>query len=265
MVEATWAHTDRDGASLWCADYGGNGPIVMLLHGLCGYAGEWRETAAWLSATHRVLVPEQRGHGRSERKPADVSRRAYVEDAATWVELLASAPVALVGQSLGGHTGFLLASSRPDLVSRLVVAEASPDPDASAPGKVERWLRSWPVPFATRSAAEAFFGGPSTWASTWAAGLEEHPGGWWPAFDLDVMVASLQEASRMDAWADWMMIAAPTLVVRGADGLDAAVAAKMTAGLADASIVEVSGAAHDVHLEQPAAWRAALDGFLRGG
>lgn len=99
----------------------------MLLHGLAGYAREWDETASWLSASCRVVAPEQRGHGRSERRPADLSRSAFVDDAAAWLRRLDLAPAAVVGQSLGGHTAFLLAARHPELVRALVVAEATPD------------------------------------------------------------------------------------------------------------------------------------------
>lgn len=63
---------------LACADYGGTGAPVVLLYGLCGHAGEWAETASGLSTSRRVVIPEQRGHGRSDRQPADMSRAAFV-------------------------------------------------------------------------------------------------------------------------------------------------------------------------------------------
>jgi hypothetical protein len=82
---ATWHELERDGMPLWCRDHGGAGPAAMFLHGLAGYAREWDETASWLSASCRVLAPGQRGHGRSERRPRDVSRSAFVADAAAWL------------------------------------------------------------------------------------------------------------------------------------------------------------------------------------
>src|SRR6516162_5365915 len=112
---ARWHYRTRKGVGLACADYGGAGPAVILLHGLCGHAGEWAETASWLSKSCRVVVPEQRGHGRSDRHPANMSRAAFVDDVVMWMEELGLAPVVLVGHSLGGHTVFLLAASRRDL------------------------------------------------------------------------------------------------------------------------------------------------------
>ncbi len=82
----------------------------MLLHGLAGHAGEWQDTAEWLTEEHRVLAPDARGHGRSERRPTDLAPSAYIDDASFLIEQLAQPPVILVGQSLGGLTALVLAA-----------------------------------------------------------------------------------------------------------------------------------------------------------
>lgn len=135
-----WHSRDAGGVHLACADFGGDGPTLVLLHGLAGCAEEWAETALALTREYRVLAPDQRGHGRSERRPQDVSRGAYVTDVAMWIEQFEAAPAVLVGQSLGGHTALLLAARRPDLVSALVVVEATPAANPAARDGVRRWL-----------------------------------------------------------------------------------------------------------------------------
>ncbi|HEX5557129.1 MAG TPA: alpha/beta fold hydrolase [Gaiellales bacterium] len=208
-----WHSTFREGVRLACLDDGG-GPPVVLVHGLAGHAREWDGTAAWLSPSHRVVAPDARGHGRSERRPGDVSRAAYVDDLAWWIELLGLAPAAVIGQSLGAHTAFLLAARRPELVRALVVAEATPEADPDAPAIVEAWLRSWPVPFGSRADALTFFG-DTTWGRAWADGLERREDGMWPAFDVDVMTASLAETAVCSCWEEWRRVSCPALVVRG--------------------------------------------------
>jgi len=237
---------------------------VALLHGLAGYAGEWMQTASWLVPERHVVALEQRGHGRSERTPGDVSRRAFVDDAAAWLEETGIAPAVVVGQSLGGHTAFLLAAERPELVDRLVVVEATPEAAPDAPEAVRRWLDRWPVPFPSRDAALAYFGGDTLWARTWAAGLEEREHGLWPAFERDVMLAAVDETSRRSYWDDWAAVRCPTLVVRAeqADGREAY--ARMLELLPQTSLVEIAEAGHDLHLDQPGEWRGALEGFLEG-
>ena len=58
------------------------GRRCCFLHGLAGYAGEWRMTAEWLAGGRRVVALDGRGHGRSERRPDDVSIAAHAADAA---------------------------------------------------------------------------------------------------------------------------------------------------------------------------------------
>jgi pimeloyl-ACP methyl ester carboxylesterase len=191
-----------------------------------------------------------------------VSRAAFVADAAAWLERLADEPAAVAGQSLGGHTAMLLASDRPDLVSALVVAEASPAADPGAPERVRAWLERWPVPFASRAAALRYFGGRSLWARAWAAGLDPGADGLRPRFDVDVMVAALAEVAARSWWGEWGRIACPALIVRAAGEAGAADAVRMRDALPRSELVEIAGAGHDVHLDRPRAWRAALERFL---
>ncbi|HWH96588.1 MAG TPA: alpha/beta hydrolase [Baekduia sp.] len=260
---------ERDGVRLAGIDFGGGGPPVLLLHGLAGYAGEWAQTAGWLTERARVVALDARGHGNSEPLPADVSRSAHVADAAFAVESLGLAPVVVVGQSLGGLTALLLAAERPDLVRGLVMVEAGAggggDASSHAANVAElgNSLRRWPVPFASRQAAVEFFGGPSLNAEAWAGGLARRDGGWWPRFDVDVMMRTLQEADSRSSWEQWERIGCPALVVRGGDGsLPLADAEAMVARARDAKLVEIADAQHDLHLDRPGEWREALSEFL---
>lgn len=263
-----WRSVLRDATQLAWRDFGGTGPSAVLLHGLAGHASEWEDTAAWLTEDWRVVALDQRGHGRSERSPKDVSREAHEADVVALIEELNAGPVLLVGQSLGGHLALLVAARHPRLVRGLVVVEASPvggDPVAARDtvAKVGAWLRAWPVPFADRAAAVAHFGGPSLWAEAWASGLQERAGGLWPGFDVDVMERTLAEGVRRDYWREWEQISCPTLIVRAGNGtLDAATADEMLRRLPHARLREIPDASHDVHLDRPQEWRAVVQSFL---
>ena len=124
----------------------------------------------------------------------------------------------IVGQSFGGHIGFLVAATTPAVVSSLIVIEADPDPPAPAHvDRVRSGSNSWPIPFLSEEAAMAFFA-PNSSPETWVAGLEARDGGYWPRFDASVLIAALDGIARRSWWHDWMRITAPTLVIRGDRG-----------------------------------------------
>jgi pimeloyl-ACP methyl ester carboxylesterase len=232
---------------------GGEGPPVLLLHGLAGHAGEWAGTADWLASSAAVFA---------------LDGESGVGAAAAAVAEIGAGPVACVGQSLGGRTAIELAARRPELVRALVVAEADPEggPELAeeVAERVERAFARWPESFAGREQALEFFGGPSLRAEAWADGLRERDGRLWPWFDRDAAVEELRSALARPLWEDWERIACPTLIVRGAEGdLDEAIAERMAALLPRARVATIPGAGHEVHLDRPTEWRAALDPFLR--
>jgi pimeloyl-ACP methyl ester carboxylesterase/N-acetylglutamate synthase-like GNAT family acetyltransferase len=237
----------QDDARLALHDFGGSGPPLLLLPGLCGYAGEWAAVAETLTDTFHVFALDPRGHGDSERRPADVSRDAHVADTAAALHITGKA--VLVGQSMGGHTAMLTAARHPGLVERLVLVEAGPDGDdtGTTAAKIGRWLASWPVPFPDRQAAVDFLG-----SQAWAGGLRAEAGGLWPRFDNDIMVATVAAAAR-PRWEEFEAIGVPVLVVKGGKGfMTEAEFARMRLH-PRVTAVRIPAAGHDVHLDAPEA------------
>ncbi|WP_239096468.1 alpha/beta hydrolase [Streptomyces sp. SID11385] len=110
-------------------DWGGDGPPLVLLHGLAGYAGEWEAVAVRLRARgHRVVAMDLRGHGDSERKPGDTGASAHARDVAGLLDRLGLGPAVLVGQSLGGRVALRTAHEHPRLVRALALVEADARP-----------------------------------------------------------------------------------------------------------------------------------------
>ncbi|HEX4438106.1 MAG TPA: alpha/beta hydrolase [Solirubrobacteraceae bacterium] len=259
-----WIELERDGVRLACRDFGGSGPAVLFLSGLAGHSGEWELTAARLTGSRRVLALDQRGHGRSERNPTDLSREAFVADVAHTIERLQLGAVALTGQSMGANTAFLTAAAHPELVERLVVAEASPDgPLPELASSIQSALRAWPVPFGSRADAIAYFRSRGSDAETWADGLRKRDGLLWPAFEIDVMVAIAAALGERSWWPEWRQIRCPTLIVVGESGvISASHAEAMATAIGPARVVSIAGAGHDVHLDASEAWYEALEAFL---
>ncbi|MEV6172797.1 alpha/beta hydrolase [Streptomyces sp. NPDC051954] len=234
---------------------------VLLLHGLAGHMGEWDDLVRrLLDDGRRVVTYDARGHGASTRRPPTVSREACVADAVALIEELSLAPVALIGQSLGGHTAMLLAAAHPTLVTSLTLIEAGPGvPTPDPPSHIAAWLDSWPTPFRSPAAARAFFG-----HEAWAANLEEREDGWYPRVDRDTMIAAVTELATHDHWDDWTRITCPALVIRGADGtMPERDHTEMRARRPTRTTLEViPAAAHDVHLDQPERLHTAVSSFF---
>lgn len=111
------------GASLRYRVYGQGDPVV-LVHGLSGSRHWWNYNIPALAQHYRVYVPDLSGYGRAWRQRSlSVAENAAL--LAAWLDSLGLPSVRLVGHSMGGQICLRLTESRPDLVSRLVLACAS--------------------------------------------------------------------------------------------------------------------------------------------
>ncbi|MEV6125155.1 alpha/beta hydrolase [Streptomyces sp. NPDC052077] len=265
---------DEPGAS-GGAGPSGRGPGVLLLHGLMGRASHWAPTARWLSARHRAVALDQRGHGRSDKPPQGAhTREVYVEDAEAALEQLGLGPAVLVGHAMGALTAWQLAAKRPDLVRALIICDMRASALGGASQHVWReWFRAWPVPFATLADVRKWFGGDDPWmehpnparGEFYAEVMAESPDGWRPVFDPEHMLRTRETWVHDAHWEELAQVRCPTLVVRGLDGeLGRAEAQEMVRVLPRGRYAEVADAGHLVHYDQPEAWRAAILPFLDG-
>jgi len=103
----------------------GEGPPLVLLHGLFGAGQNWGGIRRALAPRYRVLTPDLRNHGASPRAAA----MDYATMAADLAETLDAAGVpraAVLGHSMGGKVAMAFALEHPDRVERLVVADIAP-------------------------------------------------------------------------------------------------------------------------------------------
>jgi len=245
-------------------DTGGNQPPVVILHGLAGSGMEFIATAEALPE-YRLILVDLRAHGDSTRRPRDLSRAAYVGDVVQVIETAAGGPVALIGQSMGGHTAMLVAAARRDLVIKLVLLEttAGGDGDETAREAMRRYFDSWPVPFADEQAASDFLG-EGALERAWVANLEHRADGLSPKFESDAMVETMEAVDEEPRWAKWESVTAPTLVVFAEDGMfDEDTRRKFVARGRQVQRVDIPRSGHDAHLDAPSAWTATLRAFLQ--
>lgn len=107
---------------------------ILYIHGLLGSSTNFRAVQAKSSRCGRhTLAVDLRDHGQSPHSAGASTLLDYARDVAAVIESKAAGGRAdVVGHSLGGKTGMVLALMRPELVRRLVVVDISPTAYAAA-------------------------------------------------------------------------------------------------------------------------------------
>jgi 3-oxoadipate enol-lactonase len=108
-----------DGNTLHYTSYG-EGPPVVLLHGLGGTANTWHGLMQALKQHHHVVAVDLRGHGRSDGK-GKFTVEQWAHDVRGLIRHLELSGVTLVGHSLGTLVAQYLAQAEPELVDALVL------------------------------------------------------------------------------------------------------------------------------------------------
>lgn len=98
-------------------------PTLLMLHGFPEYGGAWADLAPLLTRDYHCIAPDQRGYGQSWA-PSGVGKYALSELVSDMAALIGGigGPVSVLGHDWGASVGYGLAMSRPDLVSRLIIA-----------------------------------------------------------------------------------------------------------------------------------------------
>ena len=102
------------------------GPLVLCLHGILEQGAAWSEVAIRLAQKgYRVIAPDLRGHGRSDRvgKGGSYNLIDFLGDIDAIVEILAGKAFILVGHSLGSVLGAIFATIRPQSIKNIVLVE----------------------------------------------------------------------------------------------------------------------------------------------
>lgn len=124
------AFSSADGLPLRALEHGGveGAPTLLCLPGLTRNGRDFARLAARLAPRWRVLCPDQRGRGLSARDPDPGRYRPdqYVADMLGWLDQLGLRRVTVIGTSLGGMMGVMMAAQRPGLVQALVLNDVGP-------------------------------------------------------------------------------------------------------------------------------------------
>lgn len=241
---------------------------LVLLHGIGGCADSWKHQLETLSRRYRVIAWDAPGYGTSAN--LDVDRpiaRDYAARLAQLLENLGVTSCNLVGHSLGALMAASYARVFPERVKRLVLAAPAvgngtalnaPLPE-SVQARIDDLNRLGPDAFAAARGPRLCADGadPAVVAHVTAMMARVRPSGYAQACAL---------LAQGDLFADLPAIAAPTLVVCGAQDRIVAPARcrDVSAKLAGHRYVEISAAGHALYAEAPAAFDTVLTAFLEG-
>jgi esterase len=104
----------------------GNGPPVVVLHGLFGSGRNWASIAKALGDTHRIYLPDARNHGASPWAES-MSYADMAHDVLALIEHEQLERPLLIGHSMGGKTAMTLALEQPQLIAGVAVIDIAPE------------------------------------------------------------------------------------------------------------------------------------------
>jgi pimeloyl-ACP methyl ester carboxylesterase len=120
---------DLAGETLHYADFGGQGPVIVLVHGLGASHLNWLRVGPALALRARVVALDLPGFGRSGRSPSGTSLDVMGKALARFLDAMSTEPVHLMGNSMGGTLSILEGYARPErIASTLLVCPGLPVP-----------------------------------------------------------------------------------------------------------------------------------------
>ncbi|MER8047170.1 alpha/beta fold hydrolase [Streptomyces sp. NPDC094032] len=245
----------------------GEGPPVVLLHGLLTDARAWDEVVARLRDRYRLILVDAPGHGGSPARPGPYTLEEEADVVATTLAGLGlTGPMVWAGHSMGGMKALRVALRHPELVSALVLVSTQPYEEP------ERTARPY---YAMVEAARTW--GIDADLAEVIGRLNFHPGflttprgrGWLEHFTTlcgaDIEQACDAVFGRGDISGRLAEIDVPALVLHGASDIPIRIGVTRAWAplLPQARLVEVAHCGHTPQCEQPALVAELLDSFCR--
>jgi 3-oxoadipate enol-lactonase len=233
----------RDGLRLAYA-VEGEGPTLVFAHGATATGEyEWRRLAGALSDRYRCLLPDLRGHGRSEHSAGTLGLDPVGDDLLELIARETDEPPTLVGFSFGAEVALNLEIRIPGTARSLVlISPGTGNADGRMPSH-EKLAKVWP-------------------SRLKALHVEHHgPEHWWTIMDELWTEAATRPKLTEHQLAS---VACPVLMVVGSrdDPRRQRQAARFAELNPSSRLVGIEGAAHSVHVDEPDRVAAAVRAFL---
>lgn len=243
-------------------------PAVLLLPWLGGSRLGWRGVAEALSARYRVLVPDHRDTGDSQKSDEPYILPDLADDAAALLMALNAVPAVVIGLSMGGMVAQHLAIRHPGLVRGLVLVSTMPGGADSTPsterGKAAIFLPAELAPgerarqALTLSTFPGFAQGRPDLLGVAEANAARHPMG------AESFKRQFRAIRAHDTTAGLPGIRVPTLVLHGDDDdlLPLPNGERLAAGIPGARLAVYPQTGHMPHLERSGEFLADVRDFL---
>jgi pimeloyl-ACP methyl ester carboxylesterase len=221
----------------------GEGPPLLLLHGVAARWQVFGPLIPRLSQDWRVVAMDFRGHGKSGRTPGDYTIEAFAADALAVLDQVIGGPAVVYGHSLGGWAAIWIAAHHPELVQGLIIGDSALYAENIDPTFAVSYLADMPI--ALRSMATS---------------LEQ----------LDPNVLEELRSRRMitgyDAGALLPRVGCPTLLLQADPELDGIMrdddVEQALALIPDARHRRFDGVGHGLHVQDAEAVLGAVEPFL---
>jgi pimeloyl-ACP methyl ester carboxylesterase len=102
----------------------GEGPVLLLIHGITSGSATWERAIRRLARDHTVIAPDLLGHGASAKPRGDYSLGSFAAGLRDLLVALDIERATVVGHSLGGGVAMQLAYQFPERVERLVLVSS---------------------------------------------------------------------------------------------------------------------------------------------
>ncbi len=158
--------TCRDGLQLHARALGEGTRTLLCLPGLARTARDFEDFAPHLPTDWRLLCPDHRGRGLSDRdpRPRRYHTDTYARDALEWLDYLGIERVVVLGSSFGGWVALTLAARHPERVSGVILNDIGVTvPREAALQYMERMARR-PTPASVDPAFNRQMGQARRWA-----------------------------------------------------------------------------------------------------
>ena len=269
-----------DRLTLYARIYEGNGPPLLLMHGLTRNSADFEGLAAHLAGKYRLIIADQRGRGRSDYdpEPENYTPAVYVDDMMALLDDLRLSKVGLIGTSMGGLIAMMMAAAEPQRFNSLILNDIGPVVEQDGLDRIQNYVGEI-APFANwQQAAEhcrevhsdAMVGyGDQDWMDFARHTCQQLPDGR-IAFAYDPAISQGlsgddQTVVPADLWPVWDQLdTIPTLIIHGelSDIISPATIAEMQRRHSGPiSTAAVPDRGHAPMLDEPAAL-AAIDPFL---